>query len=331
MEVLGAPNPPNSPEQIDQALSAANVLRLRGELDAARALCNQVLAAKPENEAAYGLMGDILLDQGDEAGALQWYEIALSHHPGSAMLRRKAEDARIRVESHEAFNTARRLGLPTTQNKAQWFTLGLLGAVLLIAALAFIIGGQLQQQSAARVIRTPLEINPVPSVPSPTEPQPRAERGILEDQEIRSKLLQIIDLRDRLQGASYDPRGPRIRIILEAPEGEFTTDALAQDAVRVLAAELDVDAVEVRYVRGGRTLAMAELQREAWEAARNANRPIAGALKNVWPVLEPEAPPVSPPPAAAEPSRAPADRQPTETAPPAEESNPSTGTASSSE
>ena len=292
-------NKPYPIEAFEADLARVNVLRMRGELDAARELCRQALSRKPEHEQAYALMGDLSLEAGDLAGAAEWYEMAASHAPDSARLRQKAEVIRQRLNDQEALQTAQKLGIPTTKSRIQLFAWTLFGLVTALILVAFVLGSQLSQTRAVRAITDPLNLSAPQASSSAPDPAPVVVGFALPkaDQALMDALRQIPEFKDRVQLASVDPRGPRAVVSLEAPPGEFTTEALAADARLILRFRAADSAVTLRYLRAGEPLAMAELTREAMERADREGRPLDQALSQVWPVLEsPSTSPASPPP-----------------------------------
>ncbi len=271
-------------------LARINVLRLRGDFDGAKELCRALLFHKPESEQAHALMGDLSLESGEYREAADWYEMAASHAPDSANLKRKADLARRRVEETEALDTARRMGIPATRGKMHLFAGAMLGLVVIVSLIAFTIGGQLGREGKVQTINDPLMLSPAPA-PGPDSPDaPKIEGFKLpsSDQSVLDKLKSSSTLGSRILLAYRDPRGPMLVVSLEAPPGEFTKVALSTDAATLLAENTDVQAVGLRYLRGGEPLAMARLLRADADKAKAEGRTPESALTEIWPAVDPD-------------------------------------------
>ncbi len=64
-------------------LAQANLLRMRGQWQAATEKCMQVMTLAPNNASAQSLLGDIYDNQGFLDDAIQWYRMALDVQPDS--------------------------------------------------------------------------------------------------------------------------------------------------------------------------------------------------------------------------------------------------------
>jgi tetratricopeptide (TPR) repeat protein len=78
-------------DEAHSALAAANLLKLRGEWQAAIDKCMQVLALDEDDAAAHSLLGDIYRDQGRMDEAMHWYKLALDLNPDSPADKSKLE------------------------------------------------------------------------------------------------------------------------------------------------------------------------------------------------------------------------------------------------
>lgn len=120
-------------------LAAANLLRLRGQYEAAEARCVDVLRSDPDNVHAHSLLGDIYAEQGRIDDARQWYQIALDLDPRSRSDRDKL--ARLTRQGNVDSNSATKredtlVGL-STSSWVRWLTATL--AVCLISAVIAIL------------------------------------------------------------------------------------------------------------------------------------------------------------------------------------------------
>ena len=59
-------------------LARANLLRVRGQWEAAAEQCAAVMRIDPQNAAAHSLLGEIYDNQGHLERAIRWYEEARS-------------------------------------------------------------------------------------------------------------------------------------------------------------------------------------------------------------------------------------------------------------
>src|SRR3989442_15265619 len=75
-------------------LSRANLLRVRGQWEAAAEQCAEVLKIEPQNAAVHSLLGEIYDNQGYLERAIRWYEEALELNPNSVADRAKLARAR---------------------------------------------------------------------------------------------------------------------------------------------------------------------------------------------------------------------------------------------
>lgn len=100
------------------ALAAANLLKLRGEWQAAIDKCMQVLALDEDDAAAHSLLGDIYRDQGRLDEAIHWYKLALDLKPDSPadkskldqiIAQSKSDRPPVRNWKAEAITTAKRV------------------------------------------------------------------------------------------------------------------------------------------------------------------------------------------------------------------------------
>src|SRR5437588_10057105 len=79
---------------VQAMLSRANLLRVRGQWEAAAEQCAEVLKIEPQNAAVHSLLGEIYDNQGHMERAIRWYEEALELNPTSVADRAKLARAR---------------------------------------------------------------------------------------------------------------------------------------------------------------------------------------------------------------------------------------------
>jgi len=88
---------------LEIALAAANLLRVRGSYSEAERRCIEVLRADPNNVHAHSLLGDIYRDQGRFEDARQWYQMALDLNPRSRPDREKLAEVNRKVAENKRF------------------------------------------------------------------------------------------------------------------------------------------------------------------------------------------------------------------------------------
>lgn len=279
--------------QLEADLARINVMRLRGDIQTAKHLCAELLAQKPDFAQAQALMGDLCMDSDEYLKAADWYEMAAANSDESPTLHHRAELARRRVDEVEALAATKRLGIPTSRNKLNFFAGLLLTMVLAVCGMAFYVGGQLGNKEATKVINRPLNLSPQPG-PSPKEAPPAAPAFSLPagDERVFNSLKGSA-LGSRVLLAYRDPRGPTLVVSVEAPAGEFTKTAIALDAAQFLRDDPSLDRVVVRFLRGGETLAIGTLTRKSYDSAVAESKDLGQALEDVWPSVEPEGKPPS--------------------------------------
>lgn len=103
---VSEPEPGALPEALEDptygALAHANLLRLRGDWNAAREKTVAVLREYPNSGTAHSLMGDIFADQEMDEDAAQWYRMALELEPENAADKRKLATVEARLAEKEA-------------------------------------------------------------------------------------------------------------------------------------------------------------------------------------------------------------------------------------
>jgi len=101
------PFAPQTQTRAEQLLRDAYIMRMRQQWAAAEELCRQALELTPEDVQGLELLGDLLMEKGSEAQALETYRRAFEIQPLKASLEekiaravlRKAEDERERLEA----------------------------------------------------------------------------------------------------------------------------------------------------------------------------------------------------------------------------------------
>jgi hypothetical protein len=82
-------------------LTRANLLRVRGQWEAAAEQCAQVMRLDPQYAAAHSLLGEIYDNQGHLERAIRWYEEALELNPKSVADRAKLARAKELLQARQ--------------------------------------------------------------------------------------------------------------------------------------------------------------------------------------------------------------------------------------
>lgn len=314
----GAPLVPGAradiPQDVHHELARANLLRVRGEFDAAESLCLAVLRRYPNSAPTHTLLGDIADDRDDLEQAERWYDLALDLDPESAGDRRKLEDVRARKNATDAETTVEQIGLPPRRS-ISWFNLGLAVFALLSFAGAAYVGfarkdtqrpnapvtTSVQAPSDALAVNKtetpPTVANPPVQDPEPkTDPIPAptatAPAGAQEDETLRGMLAQRSPVGANLISVQNDPRAKVLTATFSFRNEDDPRHIAAEMAKSVLEMNLETQVVVVRGVRDGRLSYVADVPRtryadtlsESWQA-ENANLSDAFAsyvLSNEW-------------------------------------------------
>jgi tetratricopeptide (TPR) repeat protein len=135
-------------------LAKANHLRVQGDLEAAYALCEEILAEYPHELDAYLLMAQIAADKGDEQEALHWSRMAADLAPEIGKVEILKQSLQERLEAEEV---AQPIQDPRRKNKAIVFAF--LCVFFMMAAVWFALsfGNNLE----LRTSRSKVQLKPV--------------------------------------------------------------------------------------------------------------------------------------------------------------------------
>lgn len=313
----GAPLVPGAradiPQDVHHELARANLLRVRGEFDAAEELCIAVLRRYPNSAPTHTLLGDISDDKEDLDQAERWYDLALDLDPESAGDRRKLEDVRARRNATDAQTTVDQIGLPP-RRPIPWFNIGLAGFALLSFVGAAYVGfarkdtqkpnptvtTSVQAPTDALAADKPEVITPpeatVPEAVTPkVEPAPTAiipPPGAQEDETIRGLLAQRSPVGANLIAVQNDPRAKVLTLTFSFRTDEDHRHIAAELGKSALEQNLETQVVVLRGVKDGKLSYVTDLPRtryadtlsEVWQQD-NANVPEAFkgyVLTNEW-------------------------------------------------
>jgi len=283
-------------------LARANLLRIRGDLGSAKALTQRVIRTFPKSTDAHALMGDLFVDEGRLEEARNWYEIALDLAPGTPAYQRKLEGIRQRIAEHEASETARQLGLPTSRGGAKIFALSMVLFVIMIGLGAYWLGDRGRSTGTAgdeaRTLR-PITFGGPSAAETRTEtvdsPAPEPGSGSVDSSSSAAtppaspppspspegvsdlRLLEVF--RNRcLSGGSIlvviqDPRTRAVTITLGAREGELLRSLAARVGLTALPLEPEAPRITLRVLVAGTLQLVADITPDSSKAALAAASP----------------------------------------------------------
>jgi len=293
---------------IDPELARVNVLRMRGDFEAAKDHCLAALRKSPENETANLLMGDICAAAGDSQQAEDWYRIALDIDPHSAKARKKLDGLIAAKAVEEIASAEKQIGVAIDRGPNQYLFPVLLGVfVLFVIALAYLIGRKMREtDNTPLVIRSPrIEIpaSPPAARMAPNVPNATTENsGATGDSKPALKASTELDIREALELADrqhiqeirINPTTRAVHITLRKLPVEDERELAARSIVAVLERLVDVPRVLVYVTRDGQSVSAADVKREQFDALPRENgvlkQPVADhLLPENWPLPEPEA------------------------------------------
>jgi hypothetical protein len=149
----GVPSGSASDARIQPILAAANLLRMRGRWEEAIGKCVEAMRTSPNNATAHALIGDIYSEQGRDADALQWYQMALELDPDNAHDKAKVEALLAKLDATSAEPVSREELLkslpgpssesPKGNTRALWaIALVAVAVLLVVAAIKYLPGGR---------------------------------------------------------------------------------------------------------------------------------------------------------------------------------------------
>jgi hypothetical protein len=257
-------------------LAQANLLRLRGERDAAEKKCLSILKRYPNEPEAHSLLGELSADREDYPRAIEWFELALDLNPNSATDKARLEELKAKVHSADAVKTEEQLGLPPQVNYLPWIA----GIVLLIVVLVGVAAWRAPKKDTTSVkggvVEAPQESNgktinnsagAVPpatgSVDGNSSRDASAPSPVAFSMEDRT-LLEA--LQRGMYGASIlsvdqDPRDKVLMVTYAAPKLDEARRAGAIIAKDALDRSPESDLVTVRGVNGDQIVFVADASR----------------------------------------------------------------------
>lgn len=280
--------------EVYPVLARANLLRMRGEVQQAEKACLEILRRYPNHATANALMGEILLDQGKEEDARQWFLSTLEIDPSNTQARARLEHLARRT-TPAASNAP-----PETGGRVGPWMWGLFLLVAATVAAAGFIAGR-------RMAEAPAEPDP-DFVQRRLEYQspPRAQQSAREAEVLRRIGATDSVVASRVAGLSFDPRTSETTLTLMA-DPPLTRGSVASLAVKAAAAvfQSDESTLSVRVLVLGpvneqtETLLTADVRRAALQLPANPSEAdLIRVLERPWwhSSLQPTTPPQTVPP-----------------------------------
>jgi RNA polymerase subunit RPABC4/transcription elongation factor Spt4 len=271
---------PAADSAVHGELAAANLLRLRGDLDGSEKALLGILRRFPNDPYAHEMLGDVCAERGETERAKEWYELALDLAPTSTDIRRKLEDADGAVEEQVTADTAETLGLPPTTPPAVWWPLAAATAILLLAVGVAAWPRKPAPPPIHASVSAPTTEPTNPAVAS-TDPTPTpattpqtTPAGSDEDRRLLTEIQSRPD-GSHVQSVVLDPRTQAVTLTYEIAESEDPKALAVSLGRETLDAASAATLVTLRAIRGGSIVFTADMMR----TAMNDPEP----LSNVWP------------------------------------------------
>ncbi|HWD38801.1 MAG TPA: tetratricopeptide repeat protein [Fimbriimonas sp.] len=274
-------------------LAQANLLKMRGDLDAAEKTCLSVLKRYPNDPEAHVFLGDLSAERGEWDRASEWYELALDLSPNSQANKAKLEDAKQRIHDTQTAETVSQLGIPEPPSKAPWIIAGVL--VILVA----VVIGSVKFNSNHRPPPTLNAGNIVfpapapastdtdnqgalpaqPSSSSESKPSPAALAGSMEDRALMQLLQQRSTVGSDVTALTQDPRDQALTVTYNVPAGEdvrkigatLAKDALEQSTETLIVIVRGVSNDHLVFVADATRPKLTEVQSSTYQTENAAN------------------------------------------------------------
>lgn len=286
-------------EQVEGELSRANLLRMRGQIDEAKSVCQKVLRAFPHESTALSLLGDLYAELGELESAERYYSLALDYNPGGPTELNKLSEIRLRQKEHRAAEAARKLGLTNDRSQVTILVVSAICFVIALGVLGYAMGSRMQQDSAVRPVNLTVDVGQKPKVnaesnvananhatvhepPANESPVSVPVPNLVTDDELVSKALrERAEIADELVSSIYDPRTGHAVVTISLAAAQ-TREQFADVTVRILNALPDVKSVSVRAIVKGEFVNIGDLERGSLEKIRANEVTASDALTNYW-------------------------------------------------
>lgn len=270
---------PPSAERAEAWLAKANLLRLRGDVAAAEAICLDVLAAFPSDVYALCLLGDIRFSQQREHDAAQLYDLAVSTGAAPASV-------------HEKLNAVRSSVRPPTPHKSPTWIVpiaAIVGSAGIIGIFATIAARVQPTMDATSIrIKAPKLEPPVkavePEVHTPVDLSPVADVALANAVE----RLANASPKTLVLAAEHDPRSGSATLTLVAATANDAAKVAAMASFFALESEAGLVSVTARVVHDARIVFVSDMTRQRVDDLRKSYAKLEAehwmlALSNEWP------------------------------------------------
>jgi hypothetical protein len=286
-------------------LARANLLRMRGDIKAAQDHCRNILRTFPNNVTANQLMGDLAQDANDLSQAKEWYELALDIAPNHPQISNKLDDVRQKLERKETKTLVDQIGLPPSKPKNGWMAAGIGLLVIVVGAIAYIVGTQKPKSElagpATTSIQAPTSVPGAsgdsepgnPSGEDPATPTPSVATSSTEESSLAQLIAQRSANGSKLVGVLQDARTAHVFITYRVDASEDQRAIGAEMAATTFDNSAATQAITLRAITDGAVVFIADAKRDVYEQTKsddwkkqNAADPTALArhiLTDEWP------------------------------------------------
>lgn len=278
-------------------LARVNMLRIRGDISSAKALCLSILKRFPESADAHVMMGDLHSEQADLMPAAEWYALALDLDHSAPGVEVKLQRIRAAIDISNQADRSKFANI-TSRRTSPWLYVAIFASILGIGTVAFIAGSQkapttTQRQPirdristpvssgvstpvASAVVNPPTDIHagssgPVPDQSPAISPDVAANKNtkgqeeenvVGDDATLFEQISKRTGLAKHIISVMADPRSNSILLTFNVrteDHGRYTGAVLADTAMEY---DLSVLKVTLRGVRNGILSYMGDISRE---------------------------------------------------------------------
>jgi hypothetical protein len=287
-------------------LAQANLLRLRGDRDAAEKKCLSILKRYPNEPEAHSLLGELSADKEDYPRAIEWFELALDLNPHSAPDRARLDELKEKVNKTETAKTEEQLGLPPPVNYLPYIGAFVLLIVIIVAISALRAPKRVANGVKGGTIEAPRVLSRSSSgAEGETNNNSGAEGGAAEESVRTSGSASSLSMEDQtlmqgLQKGTYggsilsvqeDPRDKTMLITYSAPKPDearrvgaiIAKDALDRSTETLTVTVRGISGDQVIFVADGSRPKLAEIEGESNQDFQSGNDSwISTFLQREW-------------------------------------------------
>jgi hypothetical protein len=267
-------------------LAQVNLLRMRGRFKEAEETCLGILHQYPHNLSANVLMGDLAVEQSHLDQAVEWYELALDIDPENTGLQSKLEAAKSKKDDTVVQTIVQELGLPDEKPKTLMITLISVGAIIVLALLAWFAYKSAKAAGEVSQVNKPIYLQDTTAgtggatgapgdttggTAGSTGSQPVSE----EDTQLTKLLASKTSESEFVVDARFDLNGG-MSITYNAPSDKDEREIgakLATESFGIVkdSMDRDIDQVSLRAVRDRKLFYSAIVKRDDYEATQSTD------------------------------------------------------------